>query len=112
MQARSLVATAVATLALIASPAVYASPVSLNTPVHAFLAKVKNVNISFRNDTGSPLELKAGDSIVKLNAGQTMNLHLPAGTKVLANTPTTNLIAGAVVAEVATYLDGATISIK
>ncbi len=112
MKARSLAVAVVATLALTASPAVFAAPVSLNLPVHAFLAKVKNVNISFRNDSGAPLELKAGDNVMKLNTGQTMKVQLPAGTKVLANTATPKLAPGAVVTEVASYLDGATISIK
>jgi hypothetical protein len=39
-------------------------------------------------------------------------VHLPAGTKVISNTATTNLMAGTLVTEVASYLEGATINIK
>lgn len=112
MKLRSLSVPAIAALVLTASPAVYASPVSLTLPVHAIVAKIKNVSVSFKNDSGAPLELQAGDNVIKLNAGQTMKVQLPAGTKVLANTATAKLASGAVVAEVASYLDGATISIK
>jgi hypothetical protein len=113
MKTRSLIVTAIATLALTVSPAVYASPVSLNAvPVHAFLGKAKNVQLSFRNDSGAALELKAGDSVMKLEPGQTFKTKLPSGTRVVTANATPTLQAGALVTEVASYLDGATISIK
>jgi hypothetical protein len=112
MKTRSLVVTAIATLALTVSSAVYASTASLNIPTHAFLAKVKNVQLSFRNDSGATVELKAGDSVMKLDPGQTIKAKLPTGTRVVTTTATPKLEAGAVVTEVATFLDGATISIR
>jgi hypothetical protein len=49
---------------------------------------------------------------MKVEAGKTLALHLPVGTKVIANTATPNLSAGSLIAEVATYLNGATLAIK
>ncbi len=112
MKTRILAVAAIATLAFTVSPAIYAAPASLNLPTHAFLGKVKSVAISFHNDSAAPIELQAGDSVIKLAAGQTLNVHLPAGTKVISNTATTNLMAGTLVTEVASYLEGATINIK
>jgi phosphosulfolactate phosphohydrolase-like enzyme len=112
MTPRKLLVSSIVALALAAAPAVHAAPRSITTPIHATYAKEKAVHISFRNDTSSPLELKVGDSLMKVEAGKTLALHLPVGTKVIANTPTPNLAAGALIAEVATYLDGATLAIK
>jgi phosphosulfolactate phosphohydrolase-like enzyme len=112
MTTRHLLVSSLAALALAAAPALHATPLRLTTPIHASYAKEKAVSISFRNDTASPLELKVGESLMKVEAGKTLALHLPVGTKVIANTATPNLPAGSVIAEVATYLSGATLSIK
>lgn len=112
MTTRHLFVSSIAALALVAAPAVHASPLSIKNPVHAMFSKDKTVEISFRNDTSAPLELKVGDNVMKVEAGKTLALHLPVGTKVVANTATPNLAAGALIAEVAGYLSGATLVIK
>lgn len=112
MTTRHLLVSSVAALALAAAPALHASSLSTNSPVHALFAKEKTVAISFRNDSGAPVELKIGENLMKVETGKTVALHLPVGTKVLANTATPNLTAGSVITEVATYLSGATLSIK
>ena len=112
MTTRHLFVSSLAALALAAAPALHASPLSITNPVHASFSKEKTVSISFRNDTSAPLELKVGDSLMKVEAGKTLALHLPVGTKVVANTSTPNLAAGSLIAEVATFLNGATLSIK
>jgi len=112
MTSRNLLVSSIAALALVAAPALYATPLSITNPVHATFAKEKTVAISFRNDTNAPLELKVGDSLMKVETGKTLALHLPVGTKVLANTATPNLTAGSLIAQVDTYLAGATLSIK
>ena len=112
MKTRSLLVTAVATLALTASPTIYASPVSLNLPAHAFVGKAGSVKMAFRNDSGVPIELKAGDKIMKVDAGKTLSVNLPAGTRVVMNAATANRQAGEFITEVATYLNGATVSIQ
>ena len=112
MITRNLFVSSVAALALVAAPALNAAPISINAPVHAMFAKEKTVAISFRNDTKDPLELKVGDNLMKVEAGKTLSLKLPVGTKVVANTATPNLTAGTVITQVDTYLSGATLSIK
>lgn len=112
MTSRNLLVSSIAALALVATPALNASALSITSPVHASYGKTKDVAINFRNDTSAPLELKVGDNLMKVEAGKTLALHLPVGTKVVANTATPNLTAGSLIAEVATYLSGATLSIK
>jgi hypothetical protein len=112
MTTRNLLVSSIAALALAAAPALHASPLSITSPIHASYGKSKDVAINFRNDTTAPLELKVGENVMKVEAGKTLALHLPVGTKVLANTATPNLTAGTIIAEVASYLNGATLSIK
>jgi len=112
MTTRHLLVSSIAAFALTAAPAIYAAPLSISTPVHASYGKTKMVQVSFRNDSGGPLELKIGDSIMKVEVGKTLNLHLAVGTRVLANTATPNLAQGSLIAEVDTFLNGATLSIK
>jgi hypothetical protein len=112
MTPRHLLISSIAALAFTAAPAIYAAPLSIATPIHASYGKTKTVQISFRNDSGSPLELKVGDNIMKIEAGKTLNLHLAVGTRVLANTATSSLTPGSLIAQVDTFLNGATLSIK
>jgi hypothetical protein len=112
MSTRHLLVSSIAALALVAAPALHAAPVNVNLPVHAAFAKEKTVQISFRNDSGAPLELKVGENLMKLEPGKTLDLRLPVGTRIVTNNATPNLIAGSLVAEVAPYLSGATLSIK
>ena len=111
MTFRQILATSVTALALVSTTAVYAAPTSISSPVHAVYTNGKMVKISFRNDSGAPLELKVGDNIMKVQTGATLSLKLPEGSKVIANTATPKLAAGSVVTEVASYLDGATLAI-
>ena len=112
MTTRNIFVTSIAALALCAAPAVYATPTTIQTPVHAAFNKVKTVQISFRNDSGTPLELKVGENVMKVEMGKTLSLKLPEGTRVVTNTPTSKLEAGALITEVQSYLSGATLSIK
>ena len=74
--------------------------------------KTKLVNFSLRNDTATPLKLKAGDSEVTIEAGKTMPLKLPAGTSVTTQEATEGHPAGTVIAQVSSELSGVTISVK
>jgi hypothetical protein len=111
MTIRQILATSVTALALVSTPALHAATTSIASPVHAIFTKVKMVKVHLRNDSGSQIELRVGDSLMKIENGQTLNLNLATGTKVLTNTATPKLTAGSVIAEVAPYLDGATLSI-
>ena len=65
-------------------------------------AKNKTVKFSLRNDSGASLQLKVGDQIVSLDAGKTVALKLPVGTRILVNAATAKHQAGDLVAEAST----------
>ncbi|HEX9201406.1 MAG TPA: hypothetical protein VF865_17750 [Acidobacteriaceae bacterium] len=92
--------------------AVYAAPVDVPTPVHAMPIKGKTVKLALRNDSGSPVELKVGDQVMSLDAGKSVALKLPAGTRILMNTPTPTHAAGELITEVSTALNNATLAFK
>ena len=104
-------ATAIVATSLLASPAVYAAT-SVHSPVRAMFGKTKNVKLTFLNDTGSPMELKAGEEIIKLEAGKPTTVSVPNGTRVTSNTATSTHQVGSLITEVNTALNGATIHIK
>lgn len=104
-------ATVVAASSLLASPAVYAAT-SVNSPVLAMFGKSKTIKLTFLNDTGSPMELKAGEEVIKLESGKPTVVSLTPGTRVVSNTATAQHEAGSLIAEVTSQLNGATIHIK
>jgi hypothetical protein len=112
MKIRNVLAVSVAVVSLAASSNVYAAPASFGVPVHAMFAKTKMVKLSVRNDSSASLELKVGEQVMTLDAGKTLALNLPVGTRILANTASGKYQAGAVLAEVSTSLSDATISLK
>jgi hypothetical protein len=111
MKIRIAVASAalVAT-SLLATPMVHAA--GLNSPVHAMFGKTKTVKLVLMNDTGAPIEVKAGEEVIKLEAGKPVNVSLPEGTRVTSNSSTTNSEPGKLIAQVSSSLNGATIHIK
>lgn len=111
MNYRNLFAATVVATSLLASPVVYAAT-SVHTPVHAMFSKTKTIKITIVDDTGAPMEVKAGDEVIKLDAGKPVTLNLALGTRIVTNTATSDKQAGALVAEVTTQLNGATIHIK
>ena len=100
------------TSSLFASEALYAAPVALPHSVHAMFGKTKMVNFNLRNDTTTPLKLKAGDSSLTIDAGKTLNVKLPAGTSVTTEEATATKPAGTVITEVTGDLSGVTISVR
>jgi hypothetical protein len=104
-------ATVVAASSLLASPAVHAAT-SVNSPVMAMFGKTKTIKITFMNDSGAPMEVKAGEELIKLDAGKPVTVNLPAGTRVVSTTETSTQKAGAVIAEANSSINGATIHIK
>ena len=76
------------------------------------LAKSKTVKFAVRNDSGSLIELKVGDQVMSLDAGKTLSLKLPVGTRILVNTATAKRQAGDLIAEASSDLENATLTIK
>jgi hypothetical protein len=114
MKIRIALTTFFALMVLAALPAAHAS-VGFHSPVHAMFGGngQKSVKINLRNDTGAPLELKIGDKVATLQAGQVVGEKLPVGTRITTNTATANHKVGDVIVEITTgmYSDS-TLSIK
>ena len=107
-------AVAVATTALLTAPAMYAAPVNFSSPIHAMFGKSKSstVKFSIRYDSGAPLEVKIDDKVVTLDPGKPVNLELPVGTRIIANTATPNHAVGSIIEEVMKEHSGATIVVR
>jgi hypothetical protein len=84
----------------------------INSPVRAMFGKTKTVKIVLMNDSGSPMEIKAGEEIITLAAGKPVTVNLPEGTRMVSNTTTEKSQAGTLIAQVSSSLNGATIHIK
>jgi hypothetical protein len=110
MKFRNVFAAAVVATSLLAAPVVHAT--GINSPVRAMFGKTKTIKLVLMNDTGAPIEVKAGEEIIKLEAGKPVTLSLPEGTRVVSNTATEKSQAGTLIAQVSTSLSGATIHIK
>jgi hypothetical protein len=101
MKLRIAFATFLATAFFAAVPATYAAVPNMSPSVHAFFFNgEKKVKFSVNNQTGVPLELKVGDKITTLKAGETMGFKLPVGTRITSNTATEHLHVGDVVVDV------------
>jgi hypothetical protein len=111
MKYRNLLAVTVVATSLLASPVSYAAT-AINPPVNAMFGKTKTVKLTLLNESSSPVEVKAGDEVVKLDAGKPVTLNLQPGTRVVYNTATEKQQAGSLIAEVSSSLNGATIHIK
>jgi hypothetical protein len=112
MKPRNLAITAAVVAAMITPHIVYASPVNLHTSVNAMFAKEKTVKLSLRNGSASSVEVKVGEELMTLTAGQAVNLNLPVGTRIVANTDTSTVKAGTLIAEVSKELSGAVVTVK
>jgi methionine-rich copper-binding protein CopC len=112
MNRRSILAIALVAATTLSTQAVYAAPSTITVPVHAMFAKVKTVKLSLRNASPAAIELRAGDSVIKIDAGKTIDVSLPAGTRIVTNAPTPHHQTGDVVVEVQSSLNGATIAIS
>jgi hypothetical protein len=113
MKRHNLVTVAVVATSLLAVPAVYAAPSTISSPVHAMFSKTKvsSVKFNLRNDTGTPMEVLAGDKSMTLEPGKLVALDLPVGTKIVANSATPNHAVGSVIEQVTKDHAGATITI-
>jgi hypothetical protein len=101
---------------LLASQAVVPTLAMASSPLRAIVAQSPAgghlVHVNLANNTGSPLDVKIGETPATIAAGETVNVSAPAGTKitVVAGSPTR--AAGSVLAEVSKELSGATIRIN
>jgi hypothetical protein len=109
---RSLLVAPLALSCLLASQAIYAAPLSVFNPVHAMFGRSKMVKFDLHNASDSPMDLKAGDKVVTVKAGETITLELPPGTRILTNTASNAHPAGTLMLEVSPGFSGTTITLR
>jgi hypothetical protein len=113
MNRKNLFAISLAVVTLLASPAVYAAPVGVPSSLHAmFRNQNKPVKLNLRNESSTTIELRVNDQVMTLEAGKSLDLKLPVGTRIFANNSTPTHPAGSLITEVIKEQDGATISIR
>ena len=108
---RSLFVTTLAVACLFASQALYASPVSVLTPVNAMFARSKTIKFQLHNASASAMDLKAGDTVMTLKAGETISVTLAPGTRIVTNSANNDHPAGTVILEVSAEFNGSTITV-
>ena len=110
---RLLITASMVAVYTCSSPTVHAS---ILKPTHTMFSgsnsKAKTISLTLRNDTGAPIELRAGDTVMKLESGEKMSVKLPVGTKILTSTETHRLKPGELVVEVSSDLNGGTVIIN
>jgi hypothetical protein len=114
MKIRFAFATLLAAIFIAAVPATYAAAATMPPSIHAMFFKgEKRIKFSLSNETGAPLELKIGDQVTTLKAGEVVPLKLPVGTRITTNTATANHPAGGLIVEVTDSMySNSTLSIK
>lgn len=111
MKTRLLFAAALVA-ALPATHTAYAATTSFSPSIHAMFAKEKTVKLSLRNTSSAPIDLRVGENLMTLAAGQSLSLTLPVGTRIVANSSTAAVQAGTLIAEVSKELSGAVLNLK
>lgn len=113
MKRTPLFLTAGIALSLLSGPAVYASPVTIASPLHALLGRSKSdlVKCKLRNDTGVKMDVKVGDQAMTLDPGKPVNLEVPVGTRIVAANDTPGHEAGSLISQVDKIHSGNTICI-
>jgi hypothetical protein len=112
MKIRSVFAVAVTIACLGAPVAMYAKTVDTPALTYVGFTKGKTVTFNLRNDSGAAMELKVGDNVMTLQAGKTITLKLPVGTRILANTETATHKVGSLLEEVSNQLNDTTIAFR
>jgi hypothetical protein len=112
MKSRNLVILAAVVTALITPHVVHAAPVNLHAPLNAMFAKEKTVKLSLRNASPSSIEVKVGEELMTLTAGQAVNLNVPVGTRIVANTDTSTIKAGTLITQVSKELSGTVVTLR
>ena len=109
MNHRKLVTAVFGVASLMAAPALFASPAHLGFPVHAMFSHGKTVKFDLRNASGAAVELRMGEKVQTVEAGKTISVNLPEGTRITANKTSGTYTEGAVIAEAQSPLSGTTV---
>jgi hypothetical protein len=108
---RSLLIAPLAIACLFAPQAIYASPVNGLNPTHSMFARSKTVKFSLHNASASSMDLRAGDTVMTLKAGETITLNLPPGTRIVTNATSSTQPGGALVLDVSPGFNGSTVTL-
>ena len=94
--------------AALAPCAAFASTIHITPATHAFFGN-KMVKFSIRNQTGAPIELKAGDQTVTLETGKTTQFKLAPGTQVVTSSTSGKREAGTIICQATPDMNDSTI---
>jgi hypothetical protein len=108
---RSVFIAPFAVACLLASQVLYASPVRVLTPTRAMFARSKTIKFAIHNASDSPMDLKAGDAVVTVKAGETVTLNLAPGTRIVTNSANSTHPAGTLLLEVSSQFSGSTVTL-
>jgi hypothetical protein len=112
MNRRSVVTAMVLGASMLASEAMYATPVAIHAPMHAMFSRDKYVKFSLHNATDTPIKVKAGDQETTLPPGKDVPMKLPVGAKIVVEEASTHYTVGSVVTVVDQSLDNATLRLN
>jgi hypothetical protein len=113
MKIRIAFATLLAAIFFAAVPASHAAVSSIHAPAHAYFHGDKKIKFNIKNETGAPLDLKVGDQVATIKAGDVMPFKLPVGTRITTSTATEHHKVGDLIVEVSTSMySNSTLSIK
>jgi hypothetical protein len=112
MRIRSVFPIAVVVAGFMASAAAFAAPNNVPTVSRVAFAKTQTVKVSLRNDSDAQMQLKVGEQVVSLDAGKTVSMKLPVGTRIVMHAATGKHAAGELIAEATSALDNATVAIR
>jgi hypothetical protein len=108
---RSFLAATLA-VTLLSAPALIAAPVDYTiNPGHSMSGKTKTVTLLLRNDTGTAIEIRAGETIMQLAVDKTISIKCPVGTTIVTDTATPHHKVGDVLVAVSSTLSGTTVHI-
>jgi hypothetical protein len=111
MNRRFVVGTMVVA-AMLAGGTVYAAPAPATTLSSAGYGKTKLVSFNLRNDSKSPIRVKAGEQEMTLEPGKLTPIKLAVGDKIVAEETTPNYPAGTVISVVTSDLFNNTLALN
>ena len=95
-----------------ASGAMHASTVgAVQVPVQAMFGHEKIVHFGVTNGTDAPLKLQCGEEVVSVDPGKTAKVKLPVGSKVTFIEASGKHVAGELLAQADSHLNGTTIAV-
>jgi hypothetical protein len=113
MKPTFLLALSLAVVSLAANQPLHASPRLWAAASSSAQADTgKKVQMTLRNDAAAPMEFKVGEDVVPLDAGKSVALKVPAGTRIVANKAYGTHQPGDLILQVTKELNGATLHVK